>query len=142
MTISELNKEKMTCRATNPIRSNVIGFVLAEAKSIAKTRGTEVTEGDFVASSVSWKKKLTKVLQENVSSEFQLRTEKEIEELSSFIPEPMSEDRTRLALIGIISTFPFDQQADRKGIMAIAKELPNVDMGTVNRVLTEILAGR
>lgn len=141
-TITELLKERMLIRATDPDRSNVILMVVDGAKKLAKEEGREAEPKDILASVKSQIKQTEKAIaQVKEKGGDAGQAEKELAILKTFLPAGLSEDQTKAEIEKILAALP---EADRikknQGkIMGQLKAIENLDMGVASKLLANML---
>lgn len=141
--MTELLKERMLVRSSDPDRANVIMMIVDGAKKAAKEAGREAGPEDLEASVRSQVKQTEKALatiRENGGDVSQ--QEKEIAILKSYLPPALSEEEIRQAILKVLDTLPEDQRNKKSTgkIMAQLKDVPNMDLGAAGKILGSLLS--
>ena len=142
-TMTELLKERMLVRATDPDRANMIMMIIDGAKKAAKEAGREVTPEDLTASvksQIKQTEKASATIRENKGDPTQL--EKELEILKSFLPPALSEEKMREEILKIIQGLPEDQRNKKSTgkVMAELKNIENMDLSAAGKILGTLLS--
>jgi len=143
--ITELKKERMSIRLTNPVRASALMMIIDLSSKLAKDANREVTEEDIVKSANSLVKETMKDIElfKNYSN-----TQADIEKLelsisvyNEFLPTLLSEQQIRdiVNTGNKVATFELTK-ANKGKCMAYYKNLSNMDMKILSKILDEILA--
>lgn len=140
--MTELLKERMLVRSTDPDRANVIMMIVDGAKKAAKEAGREATTEDLltsVKSQIKQTEKAAATIRDNKGDSSQ--QEKEVAILRSFLPPSLTDDQIRTEIQKILEGLPEDQRTKKSTgkIMAALKEIPDMDLGAAGKILGTML---
>jgi uncharacterized protein YqeY len=146
-TIKELQRERITCRAENKFRSQVLSGIIDGAKKIAKEdNDREVSESDIVLTCKRTVKALQKAHKEVKDKEGSLQLaalteyDKEIAICEEFLPKTLSEKETIKVVKNIIDSLPEDQRNIGRVMGALKKEYKDkIDMGVASKIVKGLL---
>lgn len=138
MKISELNKERLTIRKTNPIRATVLNLLVDGATKLAKQENREVEDKDFYMVATRSVKEIEKDIQLLISNnQNTLELIKELEIWKEFLPTLMTKEEVYTWLF---SNFEKEFVLNKKNlgsIMKTAKTVENMDMQVLSSMLKE-----
>ena len=142
MNATDLQRERMKIRLTNPDRAAVIELVLDMAKKTAKEEKREVNEDDLLNSvkrQIKETEKAIILIESKNGNATKWKTELTI--LKTFLPVQMTEAQVETELNKIIESFAEDERIKKNQgkIMAQMKKFNNVDMAVVSRILNALL---
>jgi uncharacterized protein YqeY len=137
-TISELRKERLTIRTTDPVRSMVLGLLIDNACKIAKNENREAEEKDIAVSAKRMFKETEKDIELIVAhGEKTSELAKELEVLKEFIPVLMDEASVR----SLVAAYPPESLVKKNmgNLMKEMKAVENMDPSILSKVLNEVL---
>jgi uncharacterized protein YqeY len=139
MKISELNKERLTIRKTNPIRATVLNLLVDGVTKLAKQENREVEDKDFYTIATRSVKEIEKDIQLLISNnQNTLELIKELEIWKEFLPKLMNKEEVYTWLF---SNFEKEFVLNKKNlgsIMKTAKTVENMDMQVLSSMLKEV----
>lgn len=139
MKISELNKERLTIRKTNPIRATVLNLLVDGVTKLAKQENREVEDKDFYTIATRSVKEIEKDIQLLISNnQNTLELIKELEIWKEFLPTLMTKEEVYTWLF---SNFEKEFVLNKKNlgsIMKTAKTVENMDMQVLSNMLKEV----
>jgi len=137
--LQELTKEKILVRATNPIRSSVLGLLIDSVQKLAKSQMREVKDEDFALSAKKMKNELLAAVEEYKKGQGDTsKLEAEIAVINEFVPASLSPEQTKLEVQKIIDSLFVDQR-NVKNVMASLKSVPLIDMKLAKFFVDELL---
>lgn len=93
MKISELNKERLTIRKTDPVRATVLNLLVDGVTKLAKQENREVEDKDFYTIATRSVKEIEKDIQLLISNnQNTLELIKELEIWKEFLPKLMNKE--------------------------------------------------
>ena len=138
MKISELNKERLTIRKTNPVRATVLNLLVDGVSKLAKQENREVEDKDFYTIAIRSVKEIEKDIQLLISNnQNTLELIKELEIWKEFLPKLMNKEEVYTWLF---SNFEKEFVLNKKNlgsIMKTAKTVENMDMQVLSNMLKE-----
>lgn len=141
-TITELLKERMLIRATDPDRSNVIMMIVDGAKKLAKEEGREADPKDIITSVKSQIKQTEKAIaQIKEKGGDSAQPERELTILKTFLPAGLTEEQTKAAIEKVLAGFPVEEHLKKNQgkIMAQLKAIENLDLAVASKLLGGLL---
>lgn len=139
MKISELNKERLTIRKTNPVRATVLNLLVDGVTKLAKQENREVEDKDFYTIATRSVKEIEKDIQLLISNnQNTLELIKELEIWKEFLPKLMNKEEVYTWLF---SNFEKEFVLNKKNlgsIMKTAKTVENMDMQILSNMLKEV----
>lgn len=140
MILSELVKERILIRVSNPLRSNVLLVLIDGAKKLAKLENRGAEEKDIQSFARSQIKKLEatiEVLKNNSVEDYKLADEIII--LKEYLPKMLSYEDTKKELNKVLLQFSDPSKKIQGQVMKLLKDVPNLDMKLASKLLSEIL---
>jgi uncharacterized protein YqeY len=142
-TYKDLKKEKIECYTTDPIRSSVLGLIIAGADSIAKKDLRATTDQDVV-SSVQKLIKQNEESYELMKNDLLLTKINILKEYAPNFPIVMSEEGTRKRIEFIVKEQNIELIKKNQGfIMKVLRPKEQggiiIDMKIASKILNEIL---
>lgn len=138
MKISELNKERLTIRKTDPVRATVLNLLVDGVTKLAKQENREVEDKDFYTIATRSVKEIEKDIQLLISNnQNTLELIKELEIWKEFLPKLMNKEEVYTWLF---SNFEKEFVLNKKNlgsIMKTAKTVENMDMQVLSSMLKE-----
>ena len=139
MKISELNKERLTIRKTDPVRATVLNLLVDGVTKLAKQENREVEDKDFYTIATRSVKEIEKDIQLLISNnQNTLELIKELEIWKEFLPKLMNKEEVYAWLF---SNFEKEFVLNKKNlgsIMKTAKTVENMDMQILSNMLKEV----
>ena len=139
MKISELNKERLTIRKTDPVRATVLNLLVDGVIKLAKQENREVEDKDFYTIATRSVKEIEKDIQLLISNnQNTLELIKELEIWKEFLPKLMNKEEVYTWLF---SNFEKEFVLNKKNlgsIMKTAKTVENMDMQVLSNMLKEV----
>jgi len=139
MKISELNKERLTIRKTDPVRATVLNLLVDGVTKLAKQENREVEDKDFYTIAIRSVKEIEKDIQLLISNnQNTLELIKELEIWKEFLPKLMNKEEVYTWLF---SNFEKEFVLNKKNlgsIMKTAKTVENMDMQILSNMLKEV----
>ena len=139
MKISELNKERLTIRKTDPVRATVLNLLVDGVTKLAKQENREVEDKDFYTIAIRSVKEIEKDIQLLISNnQNTLELIKELEIWKEFLPKLMNKEEVHTWLF---SNFEKEFVLNKKNlgsIMKTAKTVENMDMQILSNMLKEV----
>ncbi|MCK9293435.1 GatB/YqeY domain-containing protein [archaeon] len=139
MKISELNKERLTIRKTDPVRATVLNLLVDGVTKLAKQENREVEDKDFYTIATRSVKEIEKDIQLLISNnQNTLELIKELEIWKEFLPKLMNKEEVYTWLF---SNFEKEFVLNKKNlgsIMKTAKTVENMDMQILSNMLKEV----
>lgn len=139
MKISELNKERLIIRKTDPVRATVLNLLVDEVTKLAKQENREVEDKDFYTIATRSVKEIEKDIQLLISNnQNTLELIKELEIWKEFLPKLMNKEEVYTWLF---SNFEKEFVLNKKNlgsIMKTAKTVENMDMQILSNMLKEV----
>jgi len=137
MNMTELRKEMLVTKKTNPERSKVLTAILCLAQETAKSDGNrEVTEKDIVAAA----KKERKMAQESKDGGAPYNP-LVFDVCDEFLPKTLNEADTRNVIVGIVAALPEKNMKMMKEIMTkLSQEYgESIDKALAGKIARECL---
>jgi hypothetical protein len=146
-TIKELQRERITCRADNKFRSQVLGGIIDGAKKIAKESNREVIEADIVLTCKRTVKALLKAHKDILANGGSYLTIPELTEYDmeiaiceEFLPKTLGESETAFLIMQVINNLPVEQRNIGRVMGVLKKEhSAQIDMGKASKLVKESL---
>ena len=139
MKVSELNKERLTIRKTDPVRATVLNLLVDGVTKLAKQENREVEDKDFYTVATRSVKEIEKDIQLLISNnQNTLELIKELEIWKEFLPKLMNKEEVYTWLF---SNFEKEFVLNKKNlgsIMKTAKTVENMDMQILSNMLKEV----
>lgn len=138
MKISELNKERLTIRKTNPVRATVLNLLVDGVSKLAKQENREVEDKDFYTIAIRSVKEIEKDIQLLISNnQNTLELIKELEIWKEFLPKLMNKEEVYTWLFSNFEK-EFVVKKNLGSIMKEAKQVENMDMQILSNMLKEV----
>jgi len=138
MKISELNKERLIIRKTNPVRATVLNLLVDGVSKLAKQENREVEDKDFYTIAIRSVKEIEKDIQLLISNnQNTLELIKELEIWKEFLPKLMNKEEVYTWLF---SNFEKEFVLNKKNLGSIMKTAntgENMDMQILSNMLKE-----
>ena len=141
--ITELTKESMMIRTSDPIRSSVLKMMLAEAKKLAKEAMREATEADVLNAARRQVKET-----ENAIGLIKggggdtTQYEAELLVLRDFLPPSLDEVAIATAVDQAVASLPEAERTKKSmgKIMGMLKDIEGMDMKVASRLIGQKLS--
>ncbi|WP_028973292.1 GatB/YqeY domain-containing protein [Spirochaeta cellobiosiphila] len=144
MTITELQKQRILLAKTEPVKSSVIGMLVAEAKKLAKEAGEDPGEAHIQLAAKRQLKATEKTIDTlKEHGQDTAPSEAEVVILKEFLPQKMSEEALTIEVKKIIESLSEEERTMKsKGkVMGQLKKFGDtVDMGMAAKLLSQLLS--
>jgi len=138
-TITELNRERLIIRKSNPVRSTILGLLIDGATKLAKEENRQVEEKDLYLTAQRSVKEIEKDIEllksKNYSTVVQ---EVELEIWKEFLPKLLTKGEIKRIILQSYSEELLIKSNFSK-IMKEMKLIGNMDMSLLSKILNEIL---
>lgn len=137
MKISELNKERLTIRKTDPVRATVLNLLVDGVTKLAKQENREVDDKDFYTIATRSVKEIEKdiELMKSKNSDY-TALEEELSIWKEFLPTLMTESEVMNWFAKNYSN-DFITKQNMGKVMKEARKVENMDMQILSRILKE-----
>ena len=136
--ISELTKEAMVIRNSDPVRSKVLKMLVGDAKKVAKEENREATEADLLATArrqVKETENAIGLIKQGGGDTAEYEAELVI--LRTFLPPVLDEAAITSAVDRVLESLPAEERNKKSmgRIMGLLKEIEGMDMKVASACL-------
>ena len=136
---TELFKERMRIRTTNPVRASVLGMLIDGVKKLAKAQNREETDEDLGIVAKKMKDQTLVTIEEYKKGNSDTsRLEEELAVLNEFVPAGLTEEQIEEAVKNALDSLPQENRV-LKNIMPLLKNIPGIDMKIAKSIVEKYL---
>ena len=139
-TMSELTKERLTIRKTDPVKANVYLMLVNAVKQVTIDERRSETYEDFdKAAKKLYNETQQTILEYKKGNADTSELEAELKVLEPFLPQMLSKEQMTVEIKKVIDALPEDQRVI-KNIMPKLKAIQGMDMKEAKPIIDSILA--